>query len=265
MEVIRYQLAERQRGFTYLGLLFAIALMGVALALTGVVWHAVQKREKERQLLFVGNQFRQAIEAYYKNSPGSAKQFPKELSELLKDSRQLVTRRYLRRIYPDPFTGKAEWGLVKASDDRIMGVFSLSEDDPVKKSNFRDADKEFEGKMRYTEWRFVYNAPQVPPQSVPPPAEAAKIPPQLASKLPAAQKPPVNPVEKPFNESLCDKQLANDTEVCQSNASHFGEEAGKSCAESAEVRFAECREKRTAVGLTPLKIQPDPESVLQQP
>lgn len=266
MPVIRYQRSARQQGFTYLGLLFAIALMGATLALTGVVWHAAQKREKERQLLFVGNQFRQAIAAYYNHSPGSVKQFPKELSELLKDPRQLVPTRYLRRIYPDPVTGKAEWGLVKTRDDRIMGVFSLSEDEPVKQSNFRGADRALEGKMRYTEWRFTYNAPQATPQTAPVTAAAATPPPLLATKPPAGQTPPVSPdAQKPVNESLCDTLLKNDTAVCQTMASKYGEETAKLCAESAEARFAECREKQSVIGLPPLKIQFDPEKALPQP
>lgn len=229
MAVSRYQLSASQQGFTYLGLLFAIALMGATLALTGVVWHAAQKREKERQLLFVGNQFRQAIAAYYNHSPGSVKQYPKELSELLKDPRQLVPTRYLRRIYPDPFTGKVEWGVVKTRDDRIMGVFSLSEDEPVKQSNFREADKEFEGKIRYAEWRFAYNPPQASPQSVSSTPVAAATPsPLLAAKPPIGQTAPVSPdAQKPANESQCDTLLKNDAAVCQTMASKYGEETAK--------------------------------------
>jgi len=239
--------------------------MGATLALTGVVWHAAQKREKERQLLFVGNQYRQAIAAYYNRSPGSVKQYPNTLSELLKDPRQLVPTRYLRQIYPDPVTGKAEWGLVKTREDRIMGVFSLSEDETVKQSNFREADKEFEGKMRYAEWRFTYIPSQVSPQSVPSSAAAATPPPLLATKPPVGQIPPVSPdAQKPVNESVCDTLLKNDAAVCQTMASRYGEETAKLCAESAEARFAECREKKTVIGLPPLKIQFDPEKALPQ-
>lgn len=265
MPATRYQRSARQQGFTYLGLLFVIALMGVALALTGVVWHAAQKREKERQLLFVGNQYRKAIEAYYNRSPGSVKQYPKELSELLKDPRHPVPQRYLRRIYPDPVTGKAEWGLVKTRDGRIMGVFSLSEGEPVKQGNFREADKGLEGKMHYAEWRFTYNPPQVSPQPVPPSAVAATPPPLLATRPPAGQTPSVSLVaQKPVIESLCDTLLKNDTAVCQTIASKYGEETAKLCAESTEARFAECREKQTVIGLPPLKINFDPEKTLPQ-
>jgi type II secretory pathway pseudopilin PulG len=260
----RDQLPVRQQGFSYLGLLFLIALMGATLALTGVVWHAAQKREKERQLLFVGNQFRQAIAAYYNRSLGSVKLYPKELKDLLKDPRQLVPTRYLRRVYPDPVTGKAEWGLVKTRDDRIMGVYSLSEDETVKRSNFREADKEFEGKTSYAEWRFTYIPPQVASQPVTPPVTAIP-PPLLTSKPPAVQTPPLSPEEqKPVNESLCDILLKNDTALCQTTASRYGEETATLCAESAEARFAECREKKTLNGLPPLKIQFEPEKSLPQ-
>ena len=50
--------AGRHTGFTYIGLLLLIAFMGISLAATGVVWSKVQQRQKERQLLFSGNQFR---------------------------------------------------------------------------------------------------------------------------------------------------------------------------------------------------------------
>jgi type II secretory pathway pseudopilin PulG len=251
-----------QNGFTYLGLLFAIALMGVTLALTGVVWHTAQQREKERELLFVGEQFRQAIASYYNRSPGAVKQYPKGLDELLKDPRQLTTQRYLRRIYADPVTGKAEWGLVKNRDERIIGVFSLSESEPLKQGNFREADKEFEGKLRYSEWQFVYTPTQATLQSVP-----ATLPPVLLK-----QQPPVPPLqaippeqggdkaEKADSEALCDTLLKNDAAVCQTMAARYGEEAGKICADSAEARFAECRLKQTTVGLPPLKIKFDPET-----
>jgi hypothetical protein len=140
-----------------------------------------------------------------------------------------------------------------------MGVFSLSEEAPVKQSNFREADKELEGKMRYTEWRFAYNPPQTSPQSVPLSAAAATPSPLLATKPPAGQTAPVSPVaQKPINESLCDTLLKNDAVVCQTMASKYGEETAKLCAESAEERFAECRERQTVIGLPPLKIQFDP-------
>lgn len=153
------------RGFTYIGLLIFIALMGIALAGTGMVWHTQLRRENERDLLFVGDQFRRAIGQYYERSPGGDKRFPQSLDDLLLDKRYAATQRYLRRVYPDPITGKAEWGFVKGPEDRIMGVFSLSEDAPFKRAGFPTRYEDFEGVEHYREWRFVY-APPAPPEQL---------------------------------------------------------------------------------------------------
>ncbi len=142
-------------GFTYIGLLILIALMGIALAGTGVIWHTETRREKERQLLFVGDQFRRAIALYYERSPG-AKKFPKTLEDLLLDRRYPNTQRYLRRLYPDPVGGNAEWGLVRGPEGGIVGVHSLSEAEPLKRVGFPLIYKEFEVGAQYSEWRFMY-------------------------------------------------------------------------------------------------------------
>lgn len=153
--------ASRQRGLAYLALVFGVAVLGIASAAVSELWSTAQKREKERQLLIVGNQFRQAIGRYYEASPGGAKKYPYSLEDLLKDNRHLVTHRHLRKIYPDPITGKVKWGLVQAPTGGIMGVHSVSEQKPLKSANFEPKDKEFEEKEKYTDWKFVY-VPSVP-------------------------------------------------------------------------------------------------------
>lgn len=154
-----------QRGYTYIGVLILVALAGVALAGAGELWSTASTRDKEAQLLFVGDEFRRAIGSYYEGSPGT-KRFPERLEELLEDRRLPVTRRHLRRIYVDPMTGKPAWGLVKYGD-RIVGVFSLSEDKPFKTANFRPDDDAFKGSRTYAGWRFVYQPSAAAP---PPPA-----------------------------------------------------------------------------------------------
>jgi len=175
----------RERGFTYLTVLFAIAFLGLGLALTGEVWHTALTRDREMQLLYAGNQYRRAIERYYVSGP---KQFPRALEDLLKDPRKPGTERYLRKLYSDPLTGKSEWGVVTAPDGGIMGVYSLSEDSPKKVAYFGFANREFEGASKYSDWKFLYNpaSQQVPiPQQLPAPdpgnADAQKAPvPQTA-------------------------------------------------------------------------------------
>ena len=145
----------RTRGFTYIGLLVLVAIMGMVLAAAGEIWHTAQKREKERELLFVGNQFRLALNRYYRHTPGQARRYPLLLEELLEDPRYPGMHRYLRKIYLDPMTGRTEWGLIRGPGGEIFGIHSLSEDAPLKKSNFRLADRNFEGKTKYSEWIFL--------------------------------------------------------------------------------------------------------------
>lgn len=144
----------RARGFTYIAVLIFIAVMGVGLAATGEVWHQELKREREAELLFAGDQFRNAIALYYAHAPSPAGRYPTSLDDLLKDPRYPATRRYIRKIYPDPIGG-AEWKLVKGPNGEIVGVYSASEDEPVKKGNFSLADQAFEGKTKYSDWVFV--------------------------------------------------------------------------------------------------------------
>ena len=147
---------RRAAGFTYLGVLLLIALMGMGMAAAGMFWRTQIQREKEQDLLFVGGQYRSAIEAYYNSTPGAVKQYPTSLNDLLTDPRFPGTRRYLRRLYADPVTGSAEWGLVSAPGNGIMGVFSLGDGEPFKQANFRLRDTEFEHKQSYADWKFTY-------------------------------------------------------------------------------------------------------------
>jgi type II secretory pathway pseudopilin PulG len=145
---------RRQHGFTYLGALFLVVLMGAALAGAGTLWSTVALRAKERELLWVGGQYAHALRRYYENSPG-VKQYPMRLEELLKDDRHPTVQRYLRRLYPDPFTGNADWGLILSSDGRIAGVHSESPRTALKSARFPPEWTDFEGKSRYAEWEFV--------------------------------------------------------------------------------------------------------------
>jgi type II secretory pathway pseudopilin PulG len=146
-------------GFTYIGLLLFIAILGVGLAATGVVFHQQAQREQEKELLFVGDQVRRAIALYYERSPGGDKRFPQSFEDLLQDQRYPAVQRYLRRVYVDPMTGSKKWGLVRAPDGGIIGVYSSSEDRPVKVDNFPPGDEDFKGKESYAEWKFVYAVP----------------------------------------------------------------------------------------------------------
>lgn len=179
-----------QSGFTYLGILFAVAIMGAVLGATGLVWKTVSQRDKEAELLAIGHEFRRAIGLYYDNTPGTAKQYPKKLEDMLEDKRYPTVRRYLRKVYVDPLTGKKEWGLVPGPAGTVMGVYSLSTARPIKTANFDEADKAFEGATSYQTWVFNHKptgpvTPAVPLTGAqPPPTGAAPAPPPTTTVPP---------------------------------------------------------------------------------
>lgn len=153
--------AGRQQGFGYLLVLFTLAAMGGLLAVAGEVWQTTAQREKESELLFVGNQFRQAINSYYERTPSAAKQYPTKLEDLLEDKRFVVPYRHLRKIYRDPMTGGLDWGLVKTGD-RILGVHSRSTGTPLKTA-FQGRDEGFSGLSSYDQWVFSQDSMSASP------------------------------------------------------------------------------------------------------
>jgi type II secretory pathway pseudopilin PulG len=156
----RSRARRKQGGFTFLAVLAIIVIMGIGLMAVNEVWATAKKREKEQELLFIGHQFRDAIRQYSQNNPmGKQIQvYPKSLEELLLDPRYPNVRRYLRKIYIDPLTGNNEWGLLKYPGGGIYGVYSLSEDAPIKRDNFDMDDMAFKGMTQYSAWIFSYKA-----------------------------------------------------------------------------------------------------------
>ncbi len=111
-----------QRGFSYLAVLFLVALTAAGLAALGQAWSTAGQRERERELLFRGGEIARAIAAYAKATPNPPEQYPKSLDDLVEDNRGLKPRRHLRRAYEDPFTGKVDWELVPEAGQ--PGAFS---------------------------------------------------------------------------------------------------------------------------------------------
>lgn len=146
--------ARRQRGFTYLGALFAVALIGILLARAGEVWHTTLTREREEELLFIGRQYANAIAAYQAATPGNLQQGPRRLEDLLEDRRGPQLKRHLRRLYRDPFSNSHAWGLIE-SGGFILGVYSRAEGRPFKRAGFAEAEAEFASAESYRDWRFT--------------------------------------------------------------------------------------------------------------
>jgi type II secretory pathway pseudopilin PulG len=151
---------KRERGFTYLGLMIVVAIMGAGLAAYGQIASHAGQREKEAELLFRGDQYRAAIASYYKKE----QRYPKALAELVEDKRYPMPVRHLRRVYPDPMTGQADWGLVEAPGGAgVMGVYSKAGTAPIKTANFPAAYQAFADASTYSDWKFMHSPPGLVP------------------------------------------------------------------------------------------------------
>jgi len=144
----------REHGFTYLGALFLIVLMGAALVGTAELWSTASLRARERELLWVGSQYARALRRYYEHSP-DLKQYPQRLEDLLEDHRTPMPQRHLRRLYPDPVARSREWGLILGIDGRIVGVHSLAPGKAMKRARFPPEWSDFDGVETYEQWKFV--------------------------------------------------------------------------------------------------------------
>jgi type II secretory pathway pseudopilin PulG len=146
--------AAAQRGFTYLGLMFVICVLALTATMASAVWSTLQQRADERELAFAGRQFQSAIERFRQRQFDGRSRYPASLEELLRDARGLTVERHLRRIYIDPMTGRAQWGLLRLADGGVIGVHSLSGRSPMP-DTLLAASLGFGHAPSYREWRFV--------------------------------------------------------------------------------------------------------------
>ena len=241
-------------GFTYIGVLLAVVFIGVGLAATGTVWQQTRQREKERELLFVGNQFRQALERYYENPPpGKAKKFPKNLEDLLRDDRYPDVRRYLRKLYRDPMTGNTEWGLLRGADKAIVGLYSLSDGEPIKIANFDPDDVALAGKRHYHEWHFIammggdaavaVTAGNADAAALPPVSSDAVPQADTQQNLPAAEPAPPPQHEPPPGaprSAVCSAAFMNARNGCMVIARKGGIASASDCLRTVGVQYSQC-------------------------
>jgi type II secretory pathway pseudopilin PulG len=227
----------RPGGFTYVTVLFAVAVTGIGLASVGQVWRTVQQRDKETQLLFVGDQFRRAIGSFYEY-PAAEKRYPRSLDELLQDPRNPNLVRHLRRIYGDPMTGKSEWGLVTAPDGQIVGVFSLSALEPIRRHGFADGYQAFSGALQYSDWKFVYTGGQAVAAGGPGAAGAGVPGDDLPA--PAAVPPPATGAPDSGSRNECFAGRVQDLAACQAISASGNAGAAAACIGSAQMRLSAC-------------------------
>ena len=143
-------------GFTYVGLVIFVAILGLVGAATLKVDSLLRRVAAEQELLEIGAEYSEALRSYAAATPRGYPTAPPTMQELLKDPRFPGTRRHLRKIYVDPLTGKQEWGIVYQGDNvGVLAVYSLSQAQPLKLANFDARFQNFENKQHLSEWKFT--------------------------------------------------------------------------------------------------------------
>ena len=146
---------HRQLGFTYVVVMFAVAMAAIAATRAMEGTAKAMQRAREDELLTVGGIYRDAIKSYHDNSLGVLPDYPKTLEALLEDDRTSTKRRHLRKEFPDPITG-GKFGLIYDAQNRIIGVYSLSTQRPQNAGGFTQEDAAFANAESYQGWKFIH-------------------------------------------------------------------------------------------------------------
>ena len=158
------RLARSEAGFTYIAALVMVVVMGIMLGAIGQSVSVIMKREREKELIFRGLQYLDAIERWSKKNPGGLglqANTIKDLEDKLVNGGSGLKREYfLRKIYKDPITG-SDFDLIRDDVTKVVtGVKSFSIEEPVKQDNFPEVIKGFKGMKKYSEWKFEYKKTQ---------------------------------------------------------------------------------------------------------
>ena len=145
-----------EKGLAYIGLLIVLALLALSAAAGVKITSLEQQRNAEIELFAIGLEFQIALNNYVNTTPPGAKRLPENLEDLLKDPRTSLLRRHLRKIYIDPMTRQANWGVLISADGKgIIGIYSYSKKRPIKIANFPAEFTYFEKANSYQDWIFA--------------------------------------------------------------------------------------------------------------
>jgi type II secretory pathway pseudopilin PulG len=187
---------RREGGFTYLGLIILVTVIGLVGAATLKIDALLRRARAEQELLDIGAAFGEALRTYAEATPKGQPAQPPTLKELLKDPRFPGVRRHLRKIFVDPLTGKAEWGIVWTNPgDRkgVLAVYSLSQAKPLKQANFDARFSGFENKQHVSDWKFAATGQALMQGQVQMPGQTPGMPSLFAPTGAPPDRPPLFP------------------------------------------------------------------------
>ena len=103
------QKRKGQKGYVLLAVMLFVTLLMIALAVAAPQIGQQIKREREEELIHRGQEYATAIKKFYRANNG---QYPVSLDQLENSN----NRRFLRKRYKDPTTGKADWKLIHVGE-----------------------------------------------------------------------------------------------------------------------------------------------------
>ncbi len=97
--------------------LAAVVIVGIAVEAARVTTWRIVRADREAELLFRGQAYRNAIGSFYQSNGA----FPRSLEDLPKDPRS-ASKKHIRALYPDPVSQdeKREWRLIQAAGGGIQ-------------------------------------------------------------------------------------------------------------------------------------------------
>ena len=198
-----------QQGFSYVMLMMAIVVMGIAMSVAARQWKTMVQRELEADLLAKGIEIQSALALYSSSMksgrimPGEV--YPQTLGELTKQPKP-----FLRNVYGDPIT-HGEWDLVRSPAGGIMGVRSKSKSKPIKEREFPLAVRHFEGKRAYADWIFQFPNPSMGASVMANPLGPPQLPGTASQGAPTRTQGEPTPAAGGTNPTLAAPPLPNDT------------------------------------------------------
>lgn len=151
MRAIRDNSLHHQSGYTLIVVVVLVALASIGMYRVATTLSLQKQRDQEQMLLRIGNMYAQALQHYVESAPGSLKQYPTDLKQLVLDTRFVGVARHMRQVYPDPMQPALAWGLVKNQAGGIIGVYSTSELRPLLQSG----EAPVAHAQHYADWKFL--------------------------------------------------------------------------------------------------------------
>ncbi|HWX56742.1 MAG TPA: hypothetical protein VN176_19325 [Verrucomicrobiae bacterium] len=103
---------DKQRGYVLLAVMLIATLILIALAIAAPRIGQQIKREKEEELIHRGQEYSSAIKKFYRANNGL---YPSSLDQLESTN----NKRFLRKRYIDPMTGKDDWKIIHVGEAHL--------------------------------------------------------------------------------------------------------------------------------------------------